>query len=70
MNLTEWRKSRKLTLTKAAEVLDVSQPSLSRIEAGKQWPDLKTIDKIIKNSGGKITAREMCEAVRSAARAQ
>lgn len=59
MNLTEWRSAKTLTLTEAAKILGVSQPSLSRIEAGEQWPKKKTIEKIVKNSGGKITAADL-----------
>lgn len=59
MDLKTWRESRGLTRTDAAPVLGVTQPSLSRIERGEQWPDPETIEKIIRNSGGLVTAEDL-----------
>lgn len=35
-----YRKEAGLSQTEAAELLGVSQPALSRVEAGKQWPSV------------------------------
>jgi transcriptional regulator with XRE-family HTH domain len=66
MNLKEWRYSLGISVNKAAKILNVPQPSLSRIEAGKRWPSPATIEKIVKNSGGKITAGELCASIHAA----
>lgn len=62
MNMLEWRKAKELNQVDAAEKLGISQPDVSRIETGKQWPDPATLAKIIDNSGGEISADDLLAA--------
>lgn len=58
MTLTEWRKAKNLTMTGAADVLGISQSSISRAEAGKQWPDKETLELIFQRTGGAVTPND------------
>jgi transcriptional regulator with XRE-family HTH domain len=58
MTLTEWRSKEGLTMTQAAELLGLTQPTISRIEAGKQWPDKDTMTAIIERTGGAVTPND------------
>lgn len=62
MNLREWRNAKDLKMPAAAELLGLSQPSLSRIEAGEQFPSPETIEKLAKASNGEITASDLHDA--------
>lgn len=59
MTLTEWRAQEGFTMTQAAERLGLTQPTISRIEAGKQWPDKDTIKVIVDRTGGAVTANDL-----------
>lgn len=58
MNLKDWRKQNGLSMERAAEILDLSQSTISRIEAGKQWPDKATVLKIVELTDGLVTAND------------
>lgn len=59
MNLTQWRKRKNLKMGQAAEILDIPQPTISRIESGVHLPSSKTIAKLTKASKGAITAADL-----------
>ena len=59
MRLRDWRKTRNLTMAQAVDVLGLSQPSISRIERGEQWPDKGTMQKIIDRTNGEVTANDL-----------
>ncbi len=46
IKLKKLRKSRKLTQEKLAELLEINQRQLTRIETGKSYPSFKTVEKI------------------------
>lgn len=58
MKLKDWRKGRKLTMEAAGEILGLSQASLSRIEAGKQWPDRPTMERIQTATDGAVAPND------------
>lgn len=58
MKLRDWRKTRNLTMAQAVEVLGLSQPSISRIERGEQWPDKGTMQQIMERTGGEVTPND------------
>lgn len=58
MKLRDWRKQRNLTMAEAVEILGLSQPSISRLERGEQWPDKTTIQRIIERTDGEVTAND------------
>lgn len=59
MKLSEWRKKHDLTMVQAAERLGLSQASISRIEAGEQWPDRKTVEKIMAATDGEVGPNDL-----------
>jgi transcriptional regulator with XRE-family HTH domain len=59
MNLLQWRNKNSLTMAQAAKVLDVSQPTISRIERGLHLPERGTIEKLAIRTGGAITAADL-----------
>lgn len=59
MNLREWRNSKSLDTTEAAAQLGISQPSVSRIENGEQFPSAETIEKMERLSDGEITVADL-----------
>lgn len=58
MKLKDWRKDQHLTMAEAGTLLGLSQPSLSRIEAGKQWPDRPTMERIQEVTKGAVTPND------------
>lgn len=58
MTLTEWRKLRDLTMAQAAAMLDLTQPTISKIEAGKSWPDKSTLERIFQLTEGAVTPND------------
>lgn len=58
MKLRDWRKNRNLTMAQAVEVLGLSQPSISRIERGEQWPDKDTMQQIMDRTDGEVTPND------------
>jgi transcriptional regulator with XRE-family HTH domain len=69
MNLLQWRKKKDLTMAEAADVLDISQPTISRIESGAQLPNPGTITKLAEKSAGAITGPDLYRAWEAAQRA-
>lgn len=65
MNLTKWRDNEKLSQAAAGERLGLSQSTISRIEAGEQWPDPETLAKIIEGTEGRVTADDLLRPFRS-----
>lgn len=59
MTLKEWRDANKLSMISAAAKLQLSQSTISRIEAGKQWPDRDTLAKIVAGTDGAVTANDL-----------
>lgn len=59
MNLKEWRKEAKLKMAEAADKLGISQPTISRIENGEQFPGPETIELLVTNTGGAVTADDL-----------
>jgi len=59
MDVKKWRENMGLSSTQAAAVLGLSQPSVSRIERGEQWPDPETMERLVQASGGAITPDAM-----------
>lgn len=55
MTLTEWRKSRGLSLRAAGEVLGVSHVRVLQYERGDNSPRLRTVDAIAKKTKGAVT---------------
>jgi transcriptional regulator with XRE-family HTH domain len=55
MTLTEWRKSRGLSLRAAGEVLGVSHVRVIQYERGDHSPRLRTVDQIERKTGGAVT---------------
>ena len=53
-NLIKLRKKKGLTQRKLAELADVDQPSVARIESGKHVPSLKMLIKFLTVMGYKI----------------
>ena len=53
-NLIKLRKEKGLTQRKLAELADVDQPSVARIESGKHVPSLKMLIKFLTVMGYKI----------------
>ncbi len=53
-NLIKLRKEKGLTQKKLAELADVDQPSVARIESGKHVPSLKMLIKFLTVMGYKI----------------
>ena len=53
-NLTKLRKEKGLSQKKLAELADVDQPSIARIESGKHMPSLKMLVKLLNVMGYKI----------------
>lgn len=59
MTLTDWRtQNNKMSMAVLAERLNVSQPTISRIEAGKQWPDRDLLQKIFDLTDGQVTPND------------
>lgn len=58
MKLKAWRKTKKLSMEKAKAVLGLSQPSISRIERGLQWPDKDTMQQIMDRTDGAVTPND------------
>ena len=58
MKLRDWRKQRHLTMAEAVAILGISQPSISRIERGEQWPDKDTMQQIIDRTDGEVTPND------------
>lgn len=58
MKLRDWRKKRNLTMAEAVDILGLSQPSISRIETGKQWPDKQTMQQIMDRTDGEVTPND------------
>jgi DNA-binding XRE family transcriptional regulator len=54
--LTAVRKDRDVTLGALAASVKTSKASLSRIEAGKQTPSMRLVERIVKWAGGKLSA--------------
>lgn len=61
MRLREWRKLRGLTMVEAGELLELSQPSISRIERGLTWPDRATMERIAERTNGAVTANDLVQ---------
>lgn len=59
MKLRDWRKSKNLTMAEAVEILGLSQPSISRIERGEQWPDRETAQQIMARTDGAVTPNDL-----------
>lgn len=60
MNLKEWRTQHaKLTMAQAVEQLGISQPTISRIENGEQFPSPETIELLAIKTEGLITADDL-----------
>jgi transcriptional regulator with XRE-family HTH domain len=59
MNLLDWRKARKMTQGEFAEMIRRSTPTVSRIEAGMQWPDRETMQAIVEATDGAVTANDL-----------
>jgi transcriptional regulator with XRE-family HTH domain len=55
MTLTEWRKSRNLSLRAAGEVLGVSHVRVLQYERGDNSPRLSTVDRIERLTRGAVT---------------
>lgn len=53
-NLIKLRKEKGLTQKKLAELADVDQPSVARIESGKHVPSLKMLIKLLTVMGYRI----------------
>ena len=70
MDTKAWRTSKGLNISKGALVLGISQPSLSRIEAGDQWPEPETIERIVKNSGNAVNVTDLHASFMAARRAR
>lgn len=66
MNLLAWRKKMGFDQAKAAVVLGVSQPTISRIEAGSLFPSPEKAAQIVRRSRGKITLAALSAAYLSA----
>lgn len=58
MTLTEWRAQEKLTMQQAADLLGLSQPSISRLESGKQRPDWDTLELLREKTAGAVTPND------------
>lgn len=58
MTLTEWRERENLTMQQAADRLGLSQPSISRLESGKQRPDWGTLETLREKTGGAVTPND------------
>lgn len=58
MKLKAWRKKHNLSMEKAKAVLGLSQPSISRIERGRQWPDKETMQQILDRTDGEVTPND------------
>jgi transcriptional regulator with XRE-family HTH domain len=56
------RRAKGLTAIQVSAVLGISQPTISRIETGKQRPDWKTMDKIIAFTDGVVTPNDFLSA--------
>jgi transcriptional regulator with XRE-family HTH domain len=52
-----------LRLWELAEKIDISVPSLSKIERGKQEPSLSIISRLIKVSKGELSADDFLQGV-------
>jgi transcriptional regulator with XRE-family HTH domain len=57
----KYRLACKLKLRELAARIDISVPSLSKIERGKQVPSLELISRLIKLSRGKLRADDFLE---------
>ena len=53
-NLIKLRKEKGLSQRKLAELADIDQPSIARIESGKHTPSLKMLVKLLNVMGYKI----------------
>ena len=53
-NLIKLRKKRGLSQRKLAELADIDQPSIARIESGKHMPSLKMLVKLLNVMGYKV----------------
>lgn len=62
MNLKQWREKLGITMADAEAKLGVSQPTISRIERGIQYPGPQTIAKLFDKSGGTINANDLHKA--------
>ena len=60
--LRKYRKTEGMTLAELAQKVDMSVPSLCRIELGQQAPSLALISRLIKISRGKLRADDFLEA--------
>ncbi len=58
MHLADYMALKGLSDQKVAEGIDRSRPTVSRIRRRKVRPDWKTIKKLEKFSGGKVTAND------------
>ena len=53
-NIKGFRKEKGLSQRKLAELADIDQPSIARIESGKHTPSLKMLVKLLNVMGYKI----------------
>lgn len=58
MTLTEWRTQERLTMQQAADRLGISQPTISRLEGGKQRPDWDTLELLREKTSGAVTPND------------
>lgn len=70
MDLKAWRTTNKLTQAAAGELIGLKQPTLAKIEAGKQWPSPETIALIVAGTGGAVTANDILAHYQSAPQAE
>ena len=61
MKLRDWRKLRGLTTTEAAQLLGLSQPTISRIERGQSWPNRVTMERIAVVTENAVTANDFVQ---------
>ncbi len=59
MNLNDWIKTKNLTTSQFAEMLGVSQPTVSRWINGVLFPSRKSIAAIIKTTNGEVSANDI-----------
>lgn len=62
MTLNEWRALKGLTMQKAGAVLGISQPTISRLESGKQKPDWRTLGLLMERTDGAVTPNDFISA--------
>lgn len=62
MLLRDWRVENELTQDQLALKLDLTQPTISKIERHEVWPNRETMERIFKLTNGKVSANDFTRA--------